>query len=162
MFGNRTLWLLFATGLTAMGMEVVWTRQYAVFIGNLVYSFASILGVYLVSTFIGSMVYRVWSRRRSSEATLVWLLVWLAALIPLLSADSRLRMLPYWLRVPLGIAAFSGLLGFVTPSLVDRFSAGDPNRAGVGYAMNVIGCILGPLVAGFLLLPYLDERNVLR
>jgi spermidine synthase len=161
MFGNRTLWLLFATGLTAMGMEVVWTRQYAVYIGNLVYSFASILGVYLVATFIGSIVYRVWSRRRSSEGTLVWLLVWLAALIPLLTADSRLRMLPWWLRVPLGIAAFSGLLGFVTPSLVDRFSEGDPNRAGVGYAVNVIGCILGPLVAGFLLLPYLDERNVL-
>lgn len=161
MIGKSPLWLLFTTGLTGMGMEVVWMRQFAVYIGNLVYSFASILGVYLVATFIGSIVYRIWSRRRSGEGTLVWLFVWIAGLIPLLTADSRLKMLPWWLRVPLGIAVFSGLLGFVTPSLVDRFSEGDPKRAGVGYAVNVVGCILGPLVAGFVLLPYLDERNAL-
>jgi spermidine synthase len=161
MFGNSTLWLLFATGLTSMGMELVWIREYTFYVGTFVYSFATILGVYLAATFIGSSVYRIWSRRHSHEGSLVWLFVWLAALIPLLTADSRLRMLPWWLRVPLGIAAFSGLLGFLTPRLVDRFSEGDPNRAGVGYAVNVAGCILGPLVAGFVLLPYLDERYAL-
>ncbi len=158
-FGNGTLWLLFATGLTSMGMEVVWTREYTVYLGNVVYSFATILGVYLAATFIGSSVYRVWSRRHKNEGTLIWLFVWFAALIPLLTADSRLQTLPWWLRVPLGIAAFSGLLGFLTPRLVDRFSEGDPDRAGLGYAVNVAGCILGPLVAGFILLPRLDERH---
>lgn len=156
-YGNGTLWLLFATGLTSMGMEVVWTREYTPFVGTFVYSFATILGVYLASTFIGSTVYRFWSRRHSNEGTLVWLYVWLAALIPLLTADARLRM-PALLRVPLGIAAFSGLLGFLTPRLVDRFSEGDPDRAGAGYAVNVAGCIVGPLVAGFALLPHFDER----
>ena len=160
MLGNRNLWLLFATGLTSMGMEVVWTRQYTIFVGTFVYSFATILGVYLAATFIGSKVYRVSSRRHSSEGPLVWLFVWLAALIPLFTADLR-PDIPAWLRVPMGIAAFSGLLGFLTPRLVDRFSEGDPNRAGVGYAVNVAGCILGPLLAGFVLLPYLDERYAL-
>jgi spermidine synthase len=160
MFGNGTLWLLFATGLTSMGMEVVWTREFTAFVGTFVYSFATILGVYLAATFIGSSVYRIWSRRHSDDGTLVWLFVWLAALVPLLAADSRLG-LPARMRVPLGIAAFSGLLGFLTPRLVDRFSEGDPNRAGVGYAVNVAGCILGPLVAGFLLLPHIDERYAL-
>jgi len=160
MLGNGTLWLLFATGLTSMGMEVVWTREFTIYVGTFVYSFATILGVYLAATFIGSKIYRVWSRTHSHEGPLVWLYVWLAALIPLLTADLRLPIVP-WLRVPLGIAAFSGLLGFLTPRLVDRFSEGDPNRAGVGYAVNVAGCILGPLVAGFGLLPYLDERYAL-
>jgi spermidine synthase len=160
MIRNSTLWLLFATGLTSMGMEVVWTRQFTIYVGTLVYSFALILGVYLVATFLGSMLYRWWSRRHGSEGRLIWLLVWLAALIPLLTADLRLGI-SAWLRVPLGIAAFSGLLGFLTPRLVDRFSEGDPNLAGVGYAVNVAGCILGPLIAGFGLLPYFDERYAL-
>ncbi len=81
-------------------------------------------------------------------------------MIPLLTADARVGISPV-LRVPLGIAAFSGFLGFLTPRLVDRFSEGDPNRAGAGYAVNVAGCILGPLFAGFLLLPYIDERYAL-
>lgn len=160
LLGNSTLWLLFATGLTSMGMEVVWTRQYTIYVGTLVYSFAIILGVYLIATFLGSIVYRIWSRQHSSEGSLIWLFVWLVALIPLLTADPRLP-LSAWLRVPLGIAPFSGLLGFLTPKLVDRFSEGDPNHAGLGYAVNVTGCILGPLVAGFGLLPYLDERYAL-
>ncbi len=160
MLGNGTLWLLFATGLTSMGMEVVWTRQYTSYVGTFVYSFATILGIYLAATFLGSSIYRYWSRRHSNEGSLIWLLVWLVALIPLLTADPRLEIAA-WLRVPLGIAAFSGLLGFLTPRLVDRFSEGDPNRAGIGYAVNVAGCILGPLVAGFVLLPHLDERYAL-
>jgi spermidine synthase len=161
MFANSTLWLLFATGLTSMGMEMVWTREYTIYVGNLVYSFATILGVYLAATFIGSSVYRFWSRRHSGESSAIWFFVWLAALLPLLTADPRLTILSWWMRVPLGIAAFSGLLGFLTPKLVDRFSEGDPDLAGIGYAVNVAGCILGPLLAAFVLLPHLDERYAL-
>ncbi|MFZ0733051.1 MAG: hypothetical protein WAM79_12055 [Candidatus Sulfotelmatobacter sp.] len=160
MLRNGTLWLLFATGLTSMGMEVVWTRQFTIFVGTLVYSFAMILGVYLAATFLGSVVYRRWIRRYGTEGTLIWVFVCVAALMPLLTADMRIKMAT-WLRLPLGLTGFSGLLGFLTPSLVDRYSDGDPDRAGVAYAVNVAGCILGPLVAGFLLLPYMDERYAL-
>ena len=45
--------------------------------------------------------------------------------------------------------------------LVDRWSGGDPDHAGRAYAVNVVGCILGPLIAGFLLLPIIGERLVL-
>ena len=43
--------------------------------------------------------------------------------------------------------------------LVDRWSGGDPDRAGRAYAVNVIGCIVGPLLSGFLLLPFLGEHK---
>jgi spermidine synthase len=49
----------------------------------------------------------------------------------------------------------------VTPMLVDRWSGGDPDQAGRAYAVNVVGCIVGPLIAGFLLLPVIGERLVL-
>src|SRR4030095_2118367 len=63
--------------------------------------------------------------------------------------------------VALGIMPFCAVLGFLTPSLVDRWSLSDPRRAGFAYAINVLGSIVGPLVAGFLLLPLLDERVAL-
>jgi spermidine synthase len=42
--------------------------------------------------------------------------------------------------------------------LVDRWAGGNPANAGKAYAVNVLGCILGPLLAGFLLLPWISER----
>ena len=34
-------------------------------------------------------------------------------------------------------------------------------RAGIAYAVNTVGCIAGPLVAGFVALPLLGERGSL-
>jgi len=58
----------------------------------------------------------------------------------------------------LGVMPFAGLMGFLTPMLVDRWSGGDPDRAGKAYGINVLGCIVGPMLSGFLLLPFLGER----
>lgn len=159
--GSRTLLaLLFTTGLTSMGMEVVWIRQFTPYVGTVVYAFASILALYLLATFAGSRVYRVWSRTHQQEEKLVWMVLGLCALFPLMTADPHLHMARSW-RLVIGIAPFSGILGFVTPMLVDRWSGGDPDHAGRAYAVNVLGCIVGPLLSGFLLLPLLSERWVL-
>jgi len=61
--GGAIVALLFLTGLTSMGMEVVWVREFTPYLGTVVYAFAGILGVYLTATFIGSRVYRRWSSR---------------------------------------------------------------------------------------------------
>jgi spermidine synthase len=159
--GNRwTLALLFGTGLTSMGLEVVWIRQFTPYLGTMVYAFAEILGIYLASTIVGSQIYRRWSRESRQEEKLIWACLGAAALLPLVTADPRVDMVTP-LRLLLGIAPFSGILGFLTPMLVDRWSAGDPNRAGNAYAINVLGCILGPLLAGFVLLPQISEHWVL-
>jgi spermidine synthase len=155
--GNRILGLLFLSGLTCMAMEVVWVRAYTPYYGTVVYTFASILGVYLLATFIGSVVYRRWSSRWTQENPIVWTLLASCALLPLVATNPTFHMarLP---RLVVGVPVFTGLLGFLTPLLVDRFSAGNPARAGMAYATNVAGCILGPLLAGFALLPLLSER----
>jgi spermidine synthase/predicted MFS family arabinose efflux permease len=161
--GGSIVALLFLTGLTSMGMEVVWVREFTPYLGTVVYAFAGILGVYLTATFIGSRVYRRWSSRLGDsmrESPVLWTLLGVAALLPLLlsSPDIQISKTLRGLRVAIGIAPFTGLLGFLTPMLVDRRSGGDPGKAGSAYAVNVLGCILGPLLAGFLLLPYLSER----
>ena len=150
--------LLFMTGLASMGMEVVWIRLFTPYIGVLVYSFATILVVYLIATFGGSAIYRRSARTgRSGGGGLLWPTLAVLAVLPALAADPRLDM-SHNLRVVLGVVAFSAAAGFLTPMLVDRWSGGDPDRAAQAYAANIFGCILGPLLAGFLLLPWIGER----
>ena len=152
------LLLLFTTGLTTMGMEVIWIRLFTVYIGPVVYAFARILAAYLGATFVGSQVYRRWSRRHDRENPLIWISLAFFGLLPLLTADGRIPLNSN-LRVLLGVVPFAAVIGFLTPMLVDRWSAGDPDRAGRAYAVNVVGCILGPLLSGFLLLPWFGEQT---
>ena len=155
--GRTVLVLLFTTGLATMGMELLWIRLFTPYIGPVVYSFGMILVAYLLATFVGSRVYRNWSRTRKQESRLTWISLALLGMLPLLTADARV----HWhqvLRVFLGVVPFAGMMGFLTPMLVDRWSGGDPDRAGRAYAVNVAGCIVGPLVSGFLLLPLVGEH----
>jgi len=156
----RPLALLFATGVTSMGLEVVWIRQFTPYLGTMVYAFAAILALYLVSTLIGSKIYRAYSRKHEGEPALVWLLLGFSAFLSLAAGDPHFRLLT-GLRPIIGIAPFSMILGFVTPMLVDRWSEGNPDRAGTAYATNIVGCILGPLLSGFLLLPFASEHWVI-
>ena len=152
-----SLWMLFATGLCSMAMEVIWIRQFTVYLGNVVYAFAVILAIYLSATFLGSSAYRKWIR--SSAATVfsaVWIPLGLTALLPLLFADPRLPLPEAgesavlglaWgaVRAALGIGFFSGAIGFLTPMLVDRRSGAIPRAPARPTRINVLGCILGPL-----------------
>jgi predicted membrane-bound spermidine synthase len=171
---RNLLWLLFSTGLCSMAMEVVWIREFTVYLGNVVYAFALILAIYLIATFAGSSIYRRQIRKQivDSLPTRSWSFVWiplaLCALLPLLTADPRWQLPEsenVWaslglgaIRAVIGIAPFSALTGFLTPMLVDEWSGGNPDRAGKAYAMNVLGSILGPLIAGFVILPWAGEH----
>ena len=157
---RRPLVLLFATGLTSMGLEVVWIRQFTPYLGTMVYAFAAILALYLVSTLIGSKIYRLWARKQGGEPDLIWLGLGFCSFLSLAASDPHFRILTL-LRPIIGIAPFSMTLGFITPMLVDRWSEGNPDRAGTAYATNVVGCILGPLLAGFLMLPFTSEHWVI-
>src|SRR5262245_53005268 len=152
------LWMLFTTGFVSMGLEVIWVRQFTPYLGNVVYAFAGILAVYLLSTFTGSNDYRSWIRSHlPSESATSWTLLALFAVIPIVAADP---LLPFHIG-PLqlsglrlaSIVLFCGYTGFLTPLLVDSWSSGFADRAGTAYAINILGAILGPLFAGFILLP---------
>jgi spermidine synthase len=150
---------LFATGFSTMGMEVVWMRMYPTVLGTFVYSFATIVAIYLFATTLGSISYRLLRRREFAGRLGVWI-PWLcaASLLPLLVASVTFPDINGVLRVFLGLAPFCGLLGFLTPALVDREAGDDAARVGRAYAINLLGCLLGPLVAGFLLLPIVGTR----
>jgi spermidine synthase len=157
--------LLFLTGLATMGMEVIWIRLYTPYLGPVVYAFAAILACYLIATFIGSILYRDASRTRDPDTQLKWVSLSLWGLLPLLATDPRVAHfasehigLGALGLVWIGIFLFALVVGFLTPMLVDRWSAGDPQRAGQAYTVNVLGCIVGPLLSGFFFLPLFGEH----
>lgn len=152
--------LLFLTGLAGMAMEVVWTRQFTPYLGNSVYAFALVLAAYLLASFAGSWLYRAGIGKGEVRHDGAWILAGALALLPLYAADPFLPLNPF-LRIVLGLVPICGLFGFLTPALIDGWSAGDPGRAGAAYAVNVAGCLLGPLIAGFLLLPRMGENAAL-
>ena len=165
---RRALAILFTTGFASLGMEVLWVRQMTPYLGNLVYSFAIILGVYLTATFVGSALYRrgrLFAGSGAIDRATPWLALVVAAVLPSILADPRLPapegLTGGALRVALGIAPFCLLLGALTPAVVDHSTGGDPDRVGRAYAVNVVGGILGPLAAGFLLAPRLSEAHAL-
>lgn len=45
--------------------------------------------------------------------------------------------------------------------MIDEYAAGDPAVAGRAYAVNILGCILGPIFASYAVLPWISERHAL-
>jgi spermidine synthase len=164
-------WILFSTGFIAMAMEVVWTRAFTPVLKTQVYSFAAIVFTYLGATFIGSWWYRRGGRgvQPTSWHLLIPVLAFTAFLPAVLNSPSIVRE-SHLLGVPDGLSVFvllgsivpfCALLGYLTPGLVDEIAGGNPAQAGQAYALNVLGCILGPLVACYVLLPQVSERFAL-
>jgi spermidine synthase/MFS family permease len=168
-------WILFATGFSAMAMEVVWTRAFTPVLKTQVYSFALIVFTYLGATFLGAMLYRrdLGRGARRSTAGLISLLA-VAAFLPIVAVDPRF-VPAQWdqtggtyvdsigaVALALGsIVPLCAVLGYLTPGLIDQYGAGHPGAAGRAYGVNVVGCILGPLAASYVLLPRMSERHAL-
>jgi predicted membrane-bound spermidine synthase len=144
--------ILFITGFSSMGMEVAWTRAFTPIVKTTIYAFAFLLASYLLATWTGSLAYRrqlTRGRCFSTDLLLWWLAA--AAFLPLLFNDPRFQ--PTVLHVFAGLFPVCAVLGYLTPKLIDEHSGGAPRALGLAYATNVVGCILGPLVAAYVLLP---------
>lgn len=149
--------VLFTTGFTSLAMEVIWTRAFTLVLKTTIYSFAAILTIYLLSTWIGSYIYRrglLSGLLVSTERVLGVLCIF--SLIPIVLNDPRLNnnvILTLESIVPFCLA-----LGYLTPRLIDEYSQGSPAGAGRAYSVNITGGILGPLVAAYILLPTIGMR----
>src|SRR5262249_51179831 len=161
-------------GLCSLAMEVVWTRAFTPLLGNTTYAFASLLIAYLTATVLGSRQYRsdVTKGKVKGVAALLAALI-LSSIVPLVLNDPRIAYLVLpgllaikatlaslgftplntWLVIRgawalLTIIPYCYILGYLTPQIIDRLSRGSSRVAGSAYALNTVGCIIGPLLAG--------------
>ncbi len=149
--------ILFASGFISMSMEVVWIRAFTPILKTRTYSFASLLTVYLFATWIGSYIYRKHlnnSKIIKTDNLLTGIAI--SAILPVILNDPRLNTeIPV---VLMSICPICIAFGYLTPKLIDRYSSGRPDKAGKVYALNILGCILGPLFASYILLPSVSVR----
>lgn len=178
------LWVFALSGAISMAMEVVWFRVITMIVRPTVYSFAMMLATLLAGIAVGSYAIAPLLARRvswlgvlaalevllsvllvSSFRPLQWLpqatesLGWMSAIMPAYLihplAASLLTILPA--AIVMGVAFPIGLRLWTV--------GGDPalaaTRVGVFYSLNVGGSIVGSLLAGFVLLPWLGSRTTL-
>jgi spermidine synthase len=158
--GRTAAWIygiLFATGFTSMSLEVIWVRDFTPVLGTTVYAFAFVVALYLLATWLGSAAYRR-QAARYPVLPVAELLAALAISTLFIIAINDPRLHLRQAGVALGIFPFCFLLGYLTPGLIDRYAHGDPKHAGRAYAVNIVGCILGPLAASYLFLPWLGAK----
>jgi spermidine synthase len=169
-------WVVLASfaisGLASLGFEVIWTRQLVLFMGTSIYAFSIMLVLFLGGLGLGSLVGG--DSRDRAEQTLPMLaaLQCTLGLVGILSQNWMLRMPPgnpydtESLIVSPGPAIMIFLFAFVSglmfPRAVRSFSLGarrGGESLGLLYAANTIGCILGSLLTGFVLIPLIGSSR---
>jgi len=158
---RRTVLFCFAiSGFVTLGLEIVWSRMLVLYEGTSIYAFSSMLAVILAGIGLGGFLGRRVERWKDPLMALARLEMCFG-----LTAAYSLAVFRYLQHgtghlvqpplVMLGPAAF--VLGVAFPVAVRCYT--DHTRAigrrvGDLYAWNTIGCILGSISGGFLLLPY--------
>ena len=170
------------SGLFALGLEVLWTRMFAQVLQNSVYTFSTILVVFLAALAAGSAVAHRLCRVRAAPARVLWTLLTLSGLgvaaTPfafhrLTAGLSTLATGDAWISYIVSIFANAMLLLFVPAALLGcvfpyllRASEGSPAAPGavIGRlgALNTAGGVVGSLAAGFVLLGTIGLWNSIR
>lgn len=162
------------SGLSALGAEVVWTRQLSLLLGATVYTFSIILAVFLAGLWAGSTA-GSWISRRTSQpgtalalcqillgAAITWTAYTLAHSLPYWPVDPWLSLNP-WFNFELDLARCvwaifpaTVLWGASFPLALAAAAAPgeDPGRlSGEVYAVNTAGSIVGALAFTLLFIP---------
>jgi spermidine synthase len=177
---NRTVYMVIAlSGLTALGSEVLWTRVLSLQFGATAYTFSLILAVFLVGLGIGSTLGSALARNATSaRAALGWCQLGLCVAIAWAGFQTN-ASLPFW---PINPSISTSLFYNFQLDLVRGFwvmlpgailwgasfplalaaaaaPGQDPARlVGGVYAANTVGAIVGSLVVGLVLVPWVGSQ----
>lgn len=172
LFHNADIWflglILFFNGFVSMAFEIIWIRAFIPILGNFVYAFAGLLTVYLFATWLGALIYRKYTQLlRKHSLTYLMAVSTLFAFLPIFAGDPLFlepisngdnKIALKVIFTLFSIFPFCLVLGYLTPMIIDQKSGGQSKPAGFMYALNIIGSIIGPLVAAYILLPLYGSR----
>ncbi|WP_340100980.1 fused MFS/spermidine synthase [Salinibaculum salinum] len=169
---NRIESAVFVSGVASMGLEIVAGRQIAPVYGSSVFTWGSIIGVFLAALAVGYWLAGRSARTSASRNALALVFVATAAYVALIvvAGDPILRAtenvgLPARFAPVLPITILFGpptvLLGFVSPYGAELIASEGPGDAsGQVYALGTGGSILGAFATTFVLIPEVKEGVV--
>jgi spermidine synthase len=177
----------FASGLLSLATQVAWNRVLVLIVGSTTYAFSTVLLVYLTALGLGAaLVSRLGPRIRRTGASralclafvagaaLTLIAVWLADRLPaiymsLYAISERAELSGLILRGLISgfVVLFPPVLaaGTILPLTIMASAPEDGRGTGraVGrvYAINTIGSIVGSVLGGFVLVPFLGSQHTL-
>lgn len=160
-------------GFAALAYEVVWTRMFQLHLGTSIYAFSMMLGVYLIGVALGS----IWGGKYINKLKDPLSFFVLAQVFIALYSIFGLYLFTIFKPVSTRIALFNIImlpvvmvlpitfvLGLIFPA-VSRSYVEKEEKVGSGvgrlYSMNTLGCILGSLVCGFILIQTLGTKGTI-
>jgi spermidine synthase len=183
---RAVLWTFFVSGVLSLALEIIWFRMLVVFLRPTAYAFTIMLACVLGGIAIGSALAAPLLRARwpwlrvlaviqgligvaavlsfnllsqaqaAIDAAVPWFeRVGLNPYLAPLVVSSLIAMLPT--TILLGVAFPIGLMLWAGDSADEDTS----RRTGAFYSLNVVGAILGSVLAGFVLLPQFGTRTSL-
>ena len=176
---------VFFTGITSLAYEVLWTRILTLFLGTSIYAFTTILVIFLSGIAVGSwLLSRFIDTTKDLMATL-GVVIFMIGVFTLaaqhffyvtglkpqftilswrgIGSQSDIGL--FFLSSALPIFLVTLFFGIAFP-LAAKIAVGNMGSLGksIGgfYATNTIGSVIGPLLAGFCLIPFLGtHRSIL-
>jgi spermidine synthase len=170
---NAGLYLIvFLTGASVMVIEMLGTRLIAPFYGASLYVWSSLISVTMIALAVGYFVGGQWADR--AQRTGLSLIIALAALSTLLIPWATRPVLLATDSLGLRGGAFASALALFFPSLtllgmVGPFAIklatseldGVGSSSGTVYAVSTLGSVIGTLLLGFFLFPWVGSRQIL-
>ena len=163
---------VFVSGVASMGLEILAGRVVAPQFGSSIYTWGSIIGVFLAALSLGYHYGGKRAAERASNDRLAWLLLGTAAYVAvlifvgdrLLAATATIPLPSRFASLPAVTLLFGPptyLLGFVSPYAAELSPTDAVGRAsGRVYAVGTVGSILGAFGTTFLLVPALSIEGI--
>ncbi len=163
---------VFVSGVASMGLEILAGRVVAPQFGNSIYTWGTVIGVFLAALSLGYHAGGKRAARRASHERLAWLLLATAAYVAvvifagdLLLASASLFPLPARMASLPAVTLLFGpptyLLGYISPYAAELSGTDAVGLAsGRVYAVGTAGSILGAFGTTFVLIPSLSVEEI--
>src|SRR5438874_8510351 len=174
----RPLFISFGAGCILLTLEVVWFRFLRLYVASSATAFSLMLAIVLAGIGLGGAASGAFSKKIARQQTLLpillldavilTLLCYIAFPVPKLGEGEKNFYLESWKQIALISIALmfpvAFLSGVLFPAIAARVQESVPSRMnslGIMTLFNTAGAAIGPLLAGFALLPKLGFQSSL-